>query len=135
MGLRCDKPCANKNILGFCKTSGCTVTTSNSTISDGFNFIKEHKEEIERALNKSIDDALVKAIVGAPQRRLKRRIVYRGEVYNALEAARVNSLDGILTDPYKEGFHDGLKRAIQILANEVEDAHTIIPAEPAEEGE
>lgn len=64
-----------------------------------------------------------------PHGRLKRRIVYRGEVYNALEAARINSLDGILTDPYKEGFHDGLKRAIQILANQVEDAPTIIPAE------
>ena len=67
-----------------------------------------------------------------PHGRLKKRIVYRGEVYNALEAARINSLDGILNDPYKEGFHDGLKKAIQILANEVEDAPTIIPAEEGE---
>lgn len=70
-----------------------------------------------------------KAVPVPPHVSLKRRIVYRGEVYNALEAARINSLDGILTDPYKEGLCDGLKRAIQILANEVEDAPTIIPAD------
>ena len=61
--------------------------------------------------------------------RLKKRIVYRGEVYDALEAARVESLDGILTDPYKEGIHDGLKRALQILANKVKDAPVIIMEE------
>lgn len=61
--------------------------------------------------------------------RLRRRIVYRGEVYNALESARINALDGILPDPYKEGFHDGIKRAIQILVNEIDDALTIIEAE------
>lgn len=61
--------------------------------------------------------------------RLRRRIVYRGEVYNALESARINALDGILTDRYKDGFHDGLKKALEILANEVQDAPTIIPAE------
>ena len=55
--------------------------------------------------------------------RLRKRIVYRGEVYNAIEAARINALDGILTDRYKDGFHDGLKRALEILANEVEDVH------------
>ena len=75
------------------------------------------------------DGGYVKAVPVPAHGRLKRRIVYRGEVYNALEAARINSLDGILTDPYKEGFHDGLKRAIQILANQVEDAPTIIPVE------
>lgn len=46
---------------------------------------------------------------------IKRRIVYRGDVYNVIEAERINHLDGILTDRYKEGFHDGLKRALEIL--------------------
>ena len=46
---------------------------------------------------------------------IKRRMVYRGAVYNAIEAERINHLDGILTDRYKEGFHDGLKRALEIL--------------------
>ena len=63
---------------------------------------------------------------------LKKRIVYRGEIYNALESARINALDGILTDRYKNGFHDGLKRALEILANEVQDVPTIIPAEEDE---
>ena len=58
--------------------------------------------------------------------KIQRRIVYRGDVYNALEAERIKSLDGILTDPYKDGYHDGLKKAIQILENIIEDA-TIIP--------
>ena len=44
-------------------------------------------------------------------------LIYRGDVYNALEAERIKSLDGILTDPYKDGYHDGLKKAIQILEN------------------
>ena len=48
-------------------------------------------------------------------RRIKRRAVYRGDVYNALEAERINHLDGILSDRYKDGFHDGLKRALEIL--------------------
>lgn len=48
-------------------------------------------------------------------RRVKRRTVCRGDVYNAIEAERINHLDGILSDRYKEGFHDGLKRALQIL--------------------
>lgn len=61
--------------------------------------------------------------------KIQRRMVYRGDVYNALEAERIKSLDGILTDPYKDGYHDGLKKAIQILANIVEDAPTIIEAE------
>lgn len=69
------------------------------------------------------------AVPVPPHGRLRKRIVYRGEVYNALESARVNALDGILTDRYKDGFHDGLKRALEILADEVEDAPTIIPAE------
>lgn len=51
----------------------------------------------------------------AQKRTIKRRIVYRGAVYNALEAERINHLDGILSDRYKEGFHDGLKRALEIL--------------------
>lgn len=57
----------------------------------------------------------------AQKPKLKRRIVYRGAVYNALEAERINHLDDILTDRYKEGFHDGLKRALEILANDVKD--------------
>ena len=51
----------------------------------------------------------------AQKPKLKRRIVYRGDVYNAIEAERINHLDGILTDRYKDGFHDGLKRALEIL--------------------
>ena len=61
--------------------------------------------------------------------RLKKRVVYRGDVFNALESARIIALDGILTDRYKDGFHDGLKRALEILANEVQDVPTIVPAE------
>ena len=64
--------------------------------------------------------------------RLKKRVVYRGDVFNALESARINALDGILTDRYKDGFHDGLKRALEILANEVQDVPTIIPEEEGE---
>lgn len=63
--------------------------------------------------------------------KLKKRVVYRGDVFNALESARIIALDGILTDRYKNGFHDGLKRALEILANEVQDVPTI----PAEEDE
>ena len=58
--------------------------------------------------------------------RLKKRVVYRGDVFNALESARIIALDGILTDRYKDGFHDGLKRALEILANKVQDIPTII---------
>ena len=68
-----------------------------------------------------------------PHGRLKKRVVYRGDVFNALESARIIALDGILTDRYKDGFHDGLKKALEILANEVQDVPTIIPA--SEEGE
>ena len=68
-----------------------------------------------------------------PHGKLKKRVVYRGDVFNAIEAARINALDGILTDRYKDGFHDGLKRALEILANEVQDVPTVIPA--SEEGE
>ena len=59
-----------------------------------------------------------------PHGRLKKCVVYRGDVFNAIEAARINALDGILTDRYKDGFHDGLKRALEILANEVQDVPT-----------
>lgn len=68
----------------------------------------------------------------SPHGRLKKRVVYREEVYNTLESARINALDGILTDRYKNGFHDGLKRALEILANEVQDVPTIISAEEGE---
>ena len=67
-----------------------------------------------------------------PHGRLKKRIVYRGDVFNALESARIIALDGILTDRYKDGFHDGLKRALEILANEVQDIPTIILASEEE---
>ena len=60
----------------------------------------------------------------------KRRVVYRGDVFNALESARIIALDGILTDRYKDGFHDGLKRALEILANDVQD----VPIIQSEEG-
>ena len=66
--------------------------------------------------------------------RLKKRVVYRGDIFNALESARIIALDGILTDRYKDGFHDGLKRALEILANEVQDVPTSIPAELMKEG-
>lgn len=72
-----------------------------------------------------------KSITPVPKHgRLKKRVVYRGDVFNAIEAARINALDGILTNRYKDGFHDGLKRALEILANEVQDVPTI----QAEEG-
>ena len=61
--------------------------------------------------------------------RLRKRIVNRGDVFNAIEAARINALDGIFTDRYKDGFHDGLKRALEILANDVQDVPTIIKVE------
>ena len=64
--------------------------------------------------------------------RLTKRIVYRGDVYNAIEAERIKALDGVLIDRYKDGFHDGLKRALQILENDIndiDDAPTVIPAD------
>ena len=33
-----------------------------------------------------------------PHGKLKKRIVYRGDVFNAIESARIIALDGILTD-------------------------------------
>ena len=72
------------------------------------------------------------AILVPEHGRLKKRVVYRGDVFNAIEAARINALDGILTDRYKDGFHDGLKRALEILANEVQDVPTIIEAKECE---
>lgn len=71
-----------------------------------------------------------------PHSRLTKRIVYRGDVYNAIEAERIKALDGVLTDRYKNGFHDGLKRALQILANDINDindAPTIIESEDKNE--
>ena len=72
------------------------------------------------------------AVPVPPHGNLKKRVVYRGDVFNALESARIIALDGILTDRYKDGFHDGLKRALEILANEVQDVPTIIPEEEVE---
>ena len=73
-----------------------------------------------------------KVVPVPPHGNLKKRVVYRGDVFNALESARIIALDGILTDRYKDGFHDGLKRALEILANEVQDIPTIIPASEEE---
>lgn len=45
----------------------------------------------------------------------KRRTVYRDVVYNAIERERIMSLMGEMPDRYQSGFHDGLKRALEIL--------------------
>jgi len=51
-----------------------------------------------------------------PNRTNERRIVYRDVVYGAIERARILSLVGeIPPDRYRSGFHDGLKRALEIL--------------------
>lgn len=60
-----------------------------------------------------------------------RRVVYRGDVYNAIEEKRIKTLDRVLNDRYIDGMHDGLKQALFALAT-VEDAPTIIPAEEVE---
>lgn len=60
---------------------------------------------------------------------LNRRIVYRGDVYDAIEGERINTLYGVLNDRYMDGVHDGLKRALSVLANDVKD----IPAADVEE--
>ena len=52
---------------------------------------------------------------------LNRRIVYRGDVYDAIDGARINTLYGVLNDKYMDGIHDGLKRALSILAYDVKD--------------
>ena len=57
----------------------------------------------------------------------KRRIVYRGDVYNAIEAKRLKTLEHALNNPYISGMHDGLKQALFALAT-VDDAPTIILA-------
>ena len=50
-----------------------------------------------------------------------KRIVYRGEVYTRIEAARINCVKDCASSFYWDGYHDGLKRALFILANEVTD--------------
>ena len=62
-----------------------------------------------------------------------RRIVYRGDVYNAIEAKRLKTLEHVLNDTYINGMHDGLKQALFALAT-VGDATAIIPADK-EDGE
>lgn len=57
-----------------------------------------------------------------------RRVVYRGDVYNAIEAKRIKTIERALTDQYIDGMHDGLKQALFALAT-VEDAPSIIPAD------
>lgn len=49
-----------------------------------------------------------------------RRVVYRGDVYNAIEGERINTLPKVLGDAYWDGYHDGLKRALFVL-NTVKD--------------
>ena len=87
---------------------------------------KGYATALEHTTNRHPDCPLVPV---PPHGQLKKRVVYRVDVYDALESARINALDGILTNRYKDGFHDGLKRALEILANEVQDAPTIIEAE------
>lgn len=53
--------------------------------------------------------------------KLTRRKVYRGDVYNAIEAERIKVLPNVLNSKYMDGVHDGLKRALSILANDVSD--------------
>ena len=121
------------------KTNFCEVT-ENAEILAGFlstltpdrhpeSWLEWLRQSGEKSETVKVDEKTYSSVPVPTPHGKKRRIVYRGEVYNALESARINSLDGILLDPYKEGFHDGLKRAIQILVNEVKDASTIIPAE------
>lgn len=47
---------------------------------------------------------------------LKRRIVYRGEVYQAIEDERIKTLPAVLNNRYMDGVHDGLKNALRALA-------------------
>lgn len=54
----------------------------------------------------------------------KRRVVYRGDVYNAIEAKRLKTLEHALNDPYINGMHDGLKQALFALAT-VDDVQPI----------
>jgi hypothetical protein len=52
--------------------------------------------------------------------KLTRRKVYRGDVYNVIEAERIKVLPNVLNSEYMNGVHDGLKKALEVLA-EVED--------------
>ena len=53
--------------------------------------------------------------------KLNRRKVYRGDVYNAIEGERINVLPNVINSEYMNGVHDGLKKALEILANDVKD--------------
>lgn len=53
--------------------------------------------------------------------KLNRRKVYRGDVYEAIEGERINVLPKVLNSEYMNGVHDGLKKALEILANNVKD--------------
>ena len=64
----------------------------------------------------------------------KRRIVYRGDVYNAIEAKRLKTFEHALNDPYISGMHNGFKQALFALAT-VDDVQTIIPADCTDKGE
>lgn len=55
---------------------------------------------------------------------LKRRTVYRGDVYQAIENERIKVLSDVLISPYDNGVHDGLKKALVALANNVNDIPT-----------
>ncbi len=124
-----DCPCYHHKIddgyydYEICRASG-------TVFNDGYSSVTGHKDHID-PFKARLDNC---PLVPIPEHgRQKKRVVYRGDVFNALESARIIALDGILTDRYKDGFHDGLKRALEILANEVQDVPTIIPA--SEEGE
>ena len=63
-----------------------------------------------------------------------KRIVYRGEVYNRIEAARIKALKNFASSHYMDGYHDGLKEALQILANEVTDVSPQVYVDSLEVG-
>lgn len=63
-----------------------------------------------------------------------KRIVYRGEVYNRIEAARIKALKNFASSHYMDGYHDGLKAALQILANEVTDVSPQVYVDSLEAG-
>lgn len=96
--------CGMLNSRGFCSLTACRFPSNVIAIEP-----------------KVIRGMMVNPQVGEDKKVLTKRTVYRGDVYNAIEAERINHLDGILSDRYKEGFHDGLKRALEILANDVKD--------------
>lgn len=54
---------------------------------------------------------------------IHKRIIYRGEVFNALESERIKVLPNIANSHYMNGVHDGIRKAQAIIANEVKDIY------------